>query len=519
MVKSGFGCSQFVLSSILSMYSKCGNLGEAYLCFCEVVDKDLFSWTSIIGMYARCGFMKECIRMFWEMQAGEIFPDDIVVSCMLLGFANSMNVYEGKAFHGLMMRRNYVFNHIVQNALLSMYCKFGCITLAEKLFDRVHEKNKESWNTMILGYGRVGPETKCVELFREMQNLGIEFDTNSLVSVISSCSQLGATHLGLSLHCYVVKNPLLHNVSVTNVLIDMYGKSGNLTIAWRILLGTKRDIVTWNTLMSSYSHNGHFTEAIALFEKMISENLKPNLATLAIVISACSHLASIEKGERINHYIKEGGFILNVSLTAALVDMYAKCGQLEKSRILFNSMKERDVVSWNVMISGYGMHGDARSAIEIFEQMEKSNVKPNELTFLALLSACAHAGLVKEGKYLFIRMQHNSVKPNLKHYACMVDLLGRSGNLQEAEALVLSMPISPDGGIWGALLSACRLHNDIEMGVRIAELAIESDPENDGYHIMLSNLYSSIGRWEEAESAREMMKERGVGKIASWSAV
>jgi|UniRef100_A0A2N9IUB8 pentatricopeptide repeat protein len=517
IVKTGIGCSQVVQSSLLSMYSKCGTPGEAYLSFCEVMNKDLLSWTSLIGIYSRFGLMKECLSLFWEMRDNEIYPDGIVISSMLLGFGNSMIVSEGKAFHGLVIRRHYLLDQMVHNALLSMYCKFGQLTVAEKLFRRVPEPNNESWNTMIFGYGKIGLEEKCIKLFREMQRIGIELDSNSLVSMVSSCSQLGETYLGRSLHCYIIKHSMDENVMVVSSLIDLYVKSGNLNIAWKIFCGTQRDIITWNTLISSYTNSGHYAEAVALFEKMILENLKPNLATLVILLSACSHLASLEKGERVHHYIKEKGIEFNISLATALVDMYAKCGQLEKARKLFNTIKERDAISWNVIISGYGMHGHANSAIEMFQQMEKSNVKPNGLTFLALLSACAHAGLVKEGKCLFNRMQDYSIKPNLKHYACMVDLLGRSGNLQEAEALVLSMPFSPDGGVWGALLSACKIHNEIETGVRIAKYAIETDPENDGYYIMMSNMYNSVGRWEDAEMVREKMNERNVAKRAGWS--
>uniref|UniRef100_A0A7N2R736 Pentatricopeptide repeat-containing protein n=1 Tax=Quercus lobata TaxID=97700 RepID=A0A7N2R736_QUELO len=469
IVKAGIGCSQVVQSSLLSMYSKCGIPGEAYHSFCEVTNKDLLSWTSLISIYSRFGLMTEGLSFFWEMQENEMCPDGIVISSILLGF--------------------------------------------EKLFRRVPEANKDSWNNMIFGYSMVGLEAKCIELFREMQWIGIEPDSNSLVSMVSSCSQLGGTYLGRSLHCYIIEHSMDENVMVVSSLMDMYVKAGNLNIAWKIFCGTPRDIITWNTLISSYTYCGRYAEAVALFEDMISENLQPN----SVVLSACSHLASLEKGERIHHYIKERGIESNISLATALVEMYAKCGQLEKARKLFNTMKERDVISWNVIISGYGMNGHAKSAMEIFQQMDKSNVKPNGLTFLALLSACAYAGLVKEGKGLFNRMQDYSIKPNLKHYACMIDLLGRSGNLQEAEALVLSMPFSPDGGVWGALLSACKIHNEIETGVRIAKYAIETDPENDGYYIMMCNMYNSVGRWEEAERLREMMNERNVAKRAGWS--
>ncbi|XP_021274440.1 pentatricopeptide repeat-containing protein At4g39952, mitochondrial [Herrania umbratica] len=519
VVKTGLGFYPVVQSSILSMYSRCGSVGDSYASFSEVVHKDIISWTSIIGVYARFGFMKECLDLISKMQVDGLCADGILISSIVLGFGNFMSVCDGKAFHGLLIRRNFLLDQIVHNALLSMYCKFGLLSVAEKLFGIIPNRNKESWNIMVSGYCKNGQEEKSIELFREMQHLGIETDLNSFVSVIFSCSELGAIRIGHSLHCNIVKSYKVDNITIANSLIDMYGKSGNLTIAWRIFNQTQRDIITWNTMMSAYTRCGNFSEAIALFDQMISGTLMPNLATLLTVLSACSHLASWEKGEIIHCYIKEEGYELCQSLATALIDMYAKCGQLEKSRELFNSMKEKDAVSWNVMISGYGMHGDAKSALEIYQQMEKSNVKPNALTFLSLLNSCAHAGLVEEGKFLFGRMEHYFLKPNLKHYACMVYLLGRSGNLQDAEALVMSMPISPDGGIWGALLSACVVHNEIAMGVRIAKCAIASDPENDGYYILISNMYSSMGWWEEAERARGKMKERGIGKKPGWSAM
>ncbi|XP_041008754.1 pentatricopeptide repeat-containing protein At4g39952, mitochondrial [Juglans microcarpa x Juglans regia] len=516
-VKTGIGCSQVVRSSLLSMYSNCGNPEEAYLSFCEEMDKDLLSWTLIIGIYSRFGLMTECLSLFLKMQENDICPDGILISSVLLGFSNSTNVFEGKAFHGLIIRQHYGLDEKVHNALLSMYCKWGQFTLAKKLFGRVPEPNRDCWNTMIFHYGKMGLEARCTELFKEMQYHGIQPDSNSFVSVVSSCSNTGATYLGLSLHCYIIKCSLDENRLVTNSLIDMYGRSGNLNIAWKIFCRTQRDIITWNTLISSYAHSGHYAEAVALFDKMTSENVKPDSATLVTIILSCSHLASLEKGESIHRYIEEREIEFNICLATTLVDMYVKCGQLEKARKLFNSMKERDVISWNVMISGYGMHGYAKYAIDIFQEMENSNVKPNGLTFLALLSACVHGGLVEEGKCLFDRMQDYSIKASMKHYACMVDLLGRSGNLREAETLVLSMPFSPDGEVWGTLLSSCKTHNEIEIGIRIAKHAIETDPTNDGYYIMMSNLYSSVGRWEEAERVREMMNERNVLKKAGWS--
>ncbi|KAG5530964.1 hypothetical protein RHGRI_025793 [Rhododendron griersonianum] len=519
VVKTGIGCINVVQSSVLRMYTKCGTPEEAYLSFCEVQQKDLVSWTSVIGVYSRFGWSSECLRLFWQMQVTGVYPDGVVISCLLSGFGNSMRVSEGKVFHAMILRHNFMIDEMVSNALLSMYFRFGLFSIAEKFFERVQDGNKESWNIMVFEYSKVGLESKCLELFTEMQHLGIEFDSNSLVSVISSCSRLGATRLGCSLHCYVIKNSMRENVSIANSLIDMYGKSGNSVIAWKIFSRARKDTVTWNTLISSYIRSGRSTDALGLFDKMVSEGFKPNLATLVTVLSACSHIASLEKGEQIHSYAKDEGFEFDISLSTALVDMYAKCGQLDKSRNFFDAMKEKDVISWNVMISGYGMHGDAESAIEIFKQMEQSNVRPNELTFLAVLSACTHAGLVGEGKNFFDRMRDYALSPNLKHYSCMVDLLGRAGNLLEAEDLVLSMPIPPDGGIWGSLLSACKIHNDAEFGIKVAKHAIKADPENDGYYVMIADLYTSLERWDEAENVRVKMKEMGVRKSAGWSTV
>ncbi|TKY74788.1 Pentatricopeptide repeat-containing protein mitochondrial [Spatholobus suberectus] len=511
------GVASFIQSSVLAMYSKCGNPREAYRAFCDVIHKDLLCWTSIIGVCARFGMMGECVRLFREMQEHGIRPDGIVIGCMLSGFGNSMDVSEGKAFHGVIIRRHYVDDEKVNDSLLFMYLKFGMLSVAERLFPRCRGSG-DCWNFMVFGYGRIGEDVKCVELFREMQILGIRSESIGVVSAIASCAQLGAVNLGRSIHCNVIKGFLDGNISVTNSLIEMYGKCGKLTFAWRIFDRSERDVVSWNILISSHVHFKQHEEAVNLFNKMVREDQKPNTATLVVVLSACSHLASLEKGERVHRYINESGFQLNLPLGTTLVDVYAKCGQLQKSRMVFDSMMEKDVICWNAMISGYGMNGYAESALEIFQHMEESNVMPNEITFLSLLSACAHAGLVEEGKYVFARMLSYSVNPNLKHYTCMVDLLGRSGNLQEAEDMVLSMPISPDGGVWGALLSHCKTYNQVEMGIRIAMYAIDSEPENDGYYIMMANMYSSIGRWEEAENVRRTMKERcSMGKKAGWS--
>ncbi|XP_019088994.1 PREDICTED: pentatricopeptide repeat-containing protein At4g39952, mitochondrial [Camelina sativa] len=525
-VKNGLASSsKTVQSSIFSFYSKSGGgvPAEAYLSFRELGgdDEDIFSWTSVIASLARSGNIKESFDMFWEMQNKGVHPDGVVVSCLINELGKMMVVAQGKAFHGFVIRRCFSLDGTVCNSLLSMYCKFELLSAAEKVFCRIPEGggNKEAWNTMLKGYGKMKCYVKCIESFKQIQNLGIEIDSASAASVISTCSHIGAVLLGKSLHCYAVKTSLDLTISVVNSLIDLYGKMGDLTVAWRMFCEADTDIVTWNAMIACYVHCEQPDKAIALFDRMISENFKPSSVTLVTLLMACANTGSLERGQVIHRYITETEHEMNLSLSTALIDMYAKCGHLEKSRELFDAANQKDAVCWNVMISGYGMHGQVESAIELFEQMEESDVKPTGPTFLALLSAFTHAGLVEKGRNLLLKMHQYDVKPNLKHYSCLVDLLSRSGNLQEAETTVMSMPFSPDGVIWGTLLSSCMTYGEFEMGIRMAERAVASDPQNDGYYIMLANMYSAAGKWEQAERAREMMRESGVGKRAGHSVV
>ncbi|CBI26593.3 unnamed protein product, partial [Vitis vinifera] len=405
--------------------------------------------------------------------------------------------------HAFIITSGYSNNIFIASKLISLYASFHKPSCSTELFDEIPHRDAFLWNSIIKAHFSNGEYSRALDFYQWMRASEALPNHFTIPMIVASCAELELVNYGRSIHGLVSKLGLFSgNQMVQNALLSMYCKFGFLKLAEKFFgRVNEQNFEAWNLMFS------------------FCEDLKPNSATLVSVLSACSHLASLEEGEKVHNYINGGKFEFNLSIATALIDMYAKCGQLEKSREIFNSMHERDVITWNVMISGYGMHGDARSAIEFFQQMEESSAKPNGLTFLAVLSACAHAGLVKEGKYLFGKMQDYSVAPNLKHYACMVDLLGRSGNLQEAEALVLSMPISPDGGVWGALLSSCKIHNEIEMGIRIAKHAIDSDVENDGYYVMISNMYSSIGKWEEAEKARGIMKERGVRKKTGWSAV
>ncbi|XP_031479346.1 pentatricopeptide repeat-containing protein At4g39952, mitochondrial-like [Nymphaea colorata] len=516
LVKSGIGCLSSVQSSLLSMYSKCGTMEEAKYAFDELAEKDLFSWTAIVGSYSRNEYEAGCMQLFQEMQISGIRPDGIVISCLIV---RCQSICQGMALHGLIIRLGVEGETLLCNSLVSMYCEFDNLEAAYQIFRKAPQQNHESWKCMIRGYVSKGLHLESMELFREMQYVGLKPDSDCLVVLLSACSQIEALSEGRCIHCYAIKRYMVEATRLGNMLVDMYSKCGDLNTAYQFFQMMDKDIVSWNIMISAYSGLGDSMYAINMFALMQFENLKPNLITFMSVFPACSEIAALDLGEWIHGLLKKMGFEFHEPLQTALIDMYAKCGKLKTARELFDLTPCKDVISWNVMISGYGMHGYAESAFLLLSEMWDLGIKPNSVTFLAILSACGHAGMISEGKYYFRLMESLSVLPTVKHYACMVDLLGRAGNLCEAFDLIQSMKCAPDGAVWGSLLGACKLHNNIDLAERVAEEILKLDPENDGYYVLMSNLYGSAGRIEEELQVREMMKNRRLRKRPGWSSV
>lgn len=263
-------------------------------------------------------------------------------------------------------------------------------------------------------------------------------------------------------------------------------------------------------------------EALDIFHNMLQKGANPNEYTLASALAACANLVALDQGRWMHVYIKKNDIPLNERLLAGLIDMYAKCGELEFALKLFNSEQQlkRKVWPWNAMVGGFAMHGKSKEAIEVFEQMKIEKVSPNKVTFVALLNACSHGNRVEEGRCYFESMvSHYGVEPELEHYGCLVDLLGRAGRLKEAEEIISSMPLTPDVAIWGALLSACKIHKDVEMGERIGKIVRELDPDHLGCHVLLANIYSSTGNWNEARTLREKLAVSGKKKTPGCSSI
>lgn len=354
-----------------------------------------------------------------------------------------------------------------------------------------------------------------------MIDYGLEPDNFTLPFVLKACSALSALETGREVHELAIKLRWESDVFVGAGLIDMYAKCGCVDDARDVFDRIPvRDAVLWNSMIAAYAQNGLPGEALCLCREMVVSGFGPTIATLVSVISAAADVAALPRGRELHGFGWRRGFESHDKLKIALVDMYAKSGSLRVARVLFEQLKDRSLISWNAMICGYGMHGHADEALTLFHTMRaEGQILPDHITFVGVLSACNHGGLMEEGKRFFYLMVSNySIKPTVQHYTCLIDLLGHSGELDEAYKLIQEMSMKPDSGVWGALLNGCKIHRNVELGELALQKLIELEPNDAGNYVLLSNIYAQAGKWEEAAKVRKRMTDRGLKKsiACSW---
>uniref|UniRef100_A0A1D1XRX0 Pentatricopeptide repeat-containing protein At5g06540 n=1 Tax=Anthurium amnicola TaxID=1678845 RepID=A0A1D1XRX0_9ARAE len=457
-----------------------------------------------------------------------------------------------KAIHAHMVRTHIIADVFCASRLLA-FCvdpppsapKQPLWDYAERLFSQVERPNLFMYNAMIRGSAGGGNPPRSLYLYRQMQGRGIQPDNLTYPFVLKACGRWCCGEAGRLVHCRVlrrgfeldgfVQSSLLHmyaswgdagaasrvfgeiklpDVVIWTSMIDVYGKCGDIDSARQMFdKMPERNVVTWSSMICAYTKNENFSEALDLFHVMESEKVVPNEAAMVSVLSSCASLGALEQGERAHEYIVQNNLTSNLILGTALVNMYAKCGDVQQAIRIFEQLPEKDWLSWTTVIAGLAMHGYARMSLDYFSKMVKARVTPREITFTAVLSACSHGGLVERGFELFESMKKDyRMEPRKEHYGCMVDLLGRAGRLEEAEKFVLKLPVKPDASIWGALLGACRIHKNVEMGKRVGKILTMLQPEHSGYYVLMSNIYATASQWEGVTELRHAMSERGVKK-------
>ncbi|KAJ6883044.1 hypothetical protein NC651_029343 [Populus alba x Populus x berolinensis] len=380
------------------------------------------------------------------------------------------------------------------------------------------------WNAMIRGYAFNGPFQECIQMFDEMPQRGLKPHNFTYPYVINSCCELEWYGRGKRVHCEIVKSGFESSYAVANSLFNMYLKMSasfdDLETA-RSFFETmpQRNVVSWNSMISSYAKHGKFVESLNLFVQMQSEGVTPDGYTFVSVLSACSNLGDLEFGKYI-HYLVGDLSQSEVMVGTALTEMYAQCGDVDKAFAVFIKIGKRDVFSWNVIIKALALHGRSEEAIKIFLLMRKTGLKPNDFTFTSALFACSHGGLVEEGHIIFKSMEKDyKIIPKITHYGCLIDMLCRNGQLEEAMLLVEAMPFKPDVAIWGALLGGCRVTGDLKLAEKVVEKATELETNESGVYVLLSNIHASAGQWIEAADARKKMDEKKISKKAGSSVV
>ncbi|KAJ7527644.1 hypothetical protein O6H91_16G064700 [Diphasiastrum complanatum] len=372
---------------------------------------------------------------------------------------------------------------------------------------------------MIAGYAQTGLGKEALALYEQMKQEGLQPNHVTFVLLLKACANLAALEQGKQLHSEIIKRGFQSDVVVASTLVDMYAKCGCTEDARELFNNiSERDVVSWTAMIAGYAQNGPAHEALALYEQMKQAGFAPDKVLFVLLLKACASLAALKQGKQLHSEIIKRGFQSDVVVTSTLVDMYAKCGCTEDARELFDNMSERNVVSWTAMIAGYAQNGLAQEALALFEQMHREGTKPNEVTYISVLSACAHSGLVDQGQYVFDSMcKNHGVTPTREHYACMVDLLGRAGCLDDAELFVNKMPIQPDNVVWMTLLGAARNHGHVEIGRRAFDRVVKLEPKYAAPYVLLSNIYAGAGRKDELAKIRNEMKEAGVKKMPGCS--
>ncbi|XP_004306098.1 PREDICTED: pentatricopeptide repeat-containing protein At5g39350 [Fragaria vesca subsp. vesca] len=523
IVVDGFGLEMFVMNGLLAMYMGFGERDMARRVFDAMQERDVVSWNTMISGYFRNGCTREALSVFGRMMNEGVEPDRATLVSLLPVIGSLKCKVLGRRVHAFVEEMGLGKNLALRNALVDMYIKCGGMNEARVVFENMAERDVVTWTTMINGYILSGEPRGALALCWMMQCDGVKPNSVTIASLLSACGSLRLLEQGKCLHGWTIRQKLESDVIVVTALIDMYSKSNSLNQSFQVFVKTsKKRTVPWNSIISGCIHNSLARDAIELFKQMLVEAVKPNEATLNCLLPAYSILVDLHQTMNIHGYLVRSGFLSCIEVATGLIDAYSKGGSLEYAYKTFNgiSEKDRDIVLWSVIIAGYGTHGHGKTALSLFYQMVQSGVRPNEVTFTSVLHACSHAGLVEEGLELF-RFMLNDQKliPNADHYTCIVDLLGRAGRLVEAYDLIRTMSFQPNHAIWGAILGACVIHDNVELGEVAAKWLFELDPENTGNYVLMAKIYAAAGRWKDAENVRYTMNEIGLRKSPAHSLV
>ncbi|PRQ44054.1 putative pentatricopeptide [Rosa chinensis] len=514
IIHKGLEQDHFLITQFICLSNALSSLPYSTAVFRRVNNPSSHLWNSLLKGHCERSSFSATVSLFIRMKREDGAADEYTYPSVVKACAGEGRVREGRAVHGSAVRCGVDGNVFVGTSLVDLYGKCREVVCARKVFDGMCERNVVSWTAMVVGYAGVGDMVGASKVFGEMP----ERNAVSWNVVISGFVRLG--DLGNARRVFE-EMPGKDVVSFTT-MIDGYAKSGDMASA-RFLFeqAPVKDIVMWSALISGYAQNGFPNQAVKIFLEMSSRNVEPDEFIMVSLMSACSQVGCLELAEWVDSYLSNSSIdIRQPHVLAALIDMNAKCGNMERATSLFENMPKRDLISYCSMIQGLSIHGRGNQAVALFNRMLSEGLAPDEVAFTVILTACSRSELVEEGRHFFELMRHKySMVPTPDHYACMVDLLSRSGWLEEAYELLQSMPVEPHAGAWGALLGACKLHCNVEFGELVANRLFVLEPKSAGSYVLLSDIYAAFHRWLDVSVVRNKMQERGLKKIPGISSI
>ncbi|RYR76875.1 hypothetical protein Ahy_A01g001393 isoform B [Arachis hypogaea] len=513
-IVDGLAPNLFVGSALVDLYCKFSRVGYARKVFDRMPEKDTVLWNAMVNGLARNCCYEDSIEVFGDMVEDGVRLDSTTLSTVLPAAAELKELGVGMGIQCLAMKIGFHSVDYVLTGLVSLYSKCGDVDTARLLFWMIDKPDLVSYNALISGFTCNGEVECSVKLFRELLASGQRVSSSTMVGLIPVSSPFGHLHLASSIQGFCVKSGTISHPSVSTALTTVYSRLNEMDLARSLFdESPEKTVAAWNAMISGYTQNGLTETSLSLFQEMMKTEFAPNPVTITTILSACAQLGALSFGKWVHELIKSKNLEPNIYVSTALVDMYAKCGNISEAWQLFDSMSEKNTVTWNTMIFGYGLHGHGHEALKLFNEMLHLGFQPSSVTFLSVMYACSHAGLVREGDEIFRAMVNEyGIKPLPEHYACMVDILGRAGQLEKALEFIRSMPVEPGPAVWGTLLGASMIHKDTNMARMASEKLFELDPGSVGYHVLLSNIYSVERNFPKAASIREGVKKRKLAK-------
>lgn len=541
-------------NTMISCYVSVGMYREALNLFDEMmidgVIPDEITMVSLVSACAKSRDLEIGEKLLLYIEDNNLWIDGSLLNCLADMYVKCGKMEKALSLSGRCYKSEV--DSVLWTTLVGGYIKSNKIDEARRLFDQMTERTVVSWTTIISGYVQGKYYVESLELFRQMRCENVSPDEVVLVTALSACVHVKDFMLGRAIHGLIVRYGMIVDGFLGNVLIHLYAKFEKLNeaciifeqlpcksfVSWNSILDgfcqsgdvdkarnffnniPEKDIVSWNTMVNFYVKHDMFRESFELFHMMQSLNVKPDKFTLISLLSSCANFGALCHGIWVHRYIEKNEIVLDAMLGTALIDMYGKCGCIEMAYELFSKITEKNVFVWTAMIAAYAMEGQAQKAVDLYLEMEETGIKPDYVTFIALLSACSHGGLVDEGYKYFNKMKtFYNIDPKIQHYGCIVDLLGRIGHLEEAVKFIEGMPIEPDVSIWSSLMRACGSHHNVELAEHAFENLIEIDPINDGAYVLLSNIYANAGRWDDVSRVRMKLHDIGVRKQPGFSVI